>query len=84
MRGGDHLREIDDDGMVVLIDHDVELVEVSMNHTTVAQAHYQVHQLVVQAFRVRYWRNVGSATMEINKNKWEILDKRFISISVFL
>lgn len=53
MRRGHHLREVDDDGMAVVVDHDVELVEVAVDDAAVAQAHHQRHQLVVQRLRVR-------------------------------
>lgn len=50
--GGDHLREVDDDWLVVRSDHDVELVEVSVDDSVAGQLDDQVHEVVVETLNV--------------------------------
>lgn len=40
---GYHLREVDDNRLALIRDHDVELVEVSVDHSVATQAHDQIH-----------------------------------------
>ena len=48
MGTGDHLREVDENRLLVHVDHDVEFVEIAVNDAVVGQLHQQVHQFVVQ------------------------------------
>ena len=43
-----HLWEINDDWLLVIIDHDVELVEVTVDDAVIGELQQQVHQFVVQ------------------------------------
>lgn len=54
MASGYHLREVDDNRLALIRDHDVELVEVSVDHSVAAQAHDQIHQVIVQSFNIVY------------------------------
>ena len=49
MWGGHHLREVDHCYVVLVIQHEVELVEVSMNQAMIGQFDYELHELAVQA-----------------------------------
>ena len=40
MRRGDHLREVDERDLVVVADHQIELVEVGMDEAVVGQMHH--------------------------------------------
>lgn len=50
--GRHHLREVNNDGLVLVSDHDVELIEVAMNDAVVSELHDQVHKIAVQLTRV--------------------------------
>lgn len=52
MRRGDHLREVNERWTVLFIEHEVELVEISMNEATIGQMNNQVHQVVVEQRRI--------------------------------
>ena len=47
---GDHLGEIDDDGIGLVVDHDVELIEVAVDDTVVGELQQQRHQFVIQVW----------------------------------
>lgn len=47
VRCGDHLRKVDHGYVPLVIDHQIELVEVAVDHSTVSKPHYQLHTVVV-------------------------------------
>lgn len=47
MAGRNHLREVNDDWLVVIINHDVEFIKISMDDSAVAQPDYQAHEFFV-------------------------------------
>lgn len=47
VRCGHHLRKVDHGYVTLVIDHQIELVEVAVDHSTVSKPHYQLHTVVV-------------------------------------
>lgn len=64
MRRGHHLREIDKNRLRVVGDHDIKLVEVAVNNPAIAEAHDQIHQVVVQLFDVLNFVHLGPGRIE--------------------
>lgn len=52
MGGGHHLREVDHSYVVLVVQHKVELVKVSMNQAVIGQFDYELHELTVEARRI--------------------------------
>ena len=60
MRSGHHLREIYHCNMTFVIDHQVKLVEVSVNDTTVCQSHDEVHTVTVRLRSISYLLHIAA------------------------
>ena len=67
MRAGHHLREVYEDGLLVITDHDVELVEVAVDDSMVSQLDKQAHQFVVQGSWVAHFAQLTS----VKAREWE-------------
>ena len=52
VRGRDHLREINHGQLLVVVDHHVELVVVTMHEAVLSQSHYNLHHVLVDLVRV--------------------------------
>lgn len=50
MWGGYHLREVNHSNVVLVVQHKVELVKVSMNQAVIGQFDYELHELTVQGW----------------------------------
>lgn len=48
MAGGYHLWEINQNGLLIFIYHDVELVEIAVDHAVIGQLQQQIHQFFKQ------------------------------------
>ena len=59
VRSGNHLWEVVHRDVIVAVQHQVELIEVTMNETVVRQLHYQLHTLVIQSRCVTNFLNLG-------------------------
>lgn len=66
--GGDHLWEVDNDGFPLFRDHDVELVEVTVNDSVVSQPHNEVHEVVVQTFHIFHLTDATTRTYTVANN----------------
>ena len=49
MGTGDHLGEINQNRFLVIINHDIELVEIAVDDTVISQFQHQIHQLFVNS-----------------------------------
>ena len=47
---GQHLREVDQCYVVLVIQHEVELIKVAVNQAVIAQFDYELHELTVQGW----------------------------------
>ena len=52
VRGGHHLWEVDQRHMILVVDHQVELVEVAVDQAVIGQFDQQLHELVEEGGRV--------------------------------
>lgn len=62
MRSGHHLREVDHRYVIVVIEHQVELVEISMNKSMIGQFDDQLHDFAVQQGRVLNFAHLTPGT----------------------
>ena len=58
MRRGDHLREIDDSDLFIFIDHEIELVEITVDQAVLGEANDHLNELVVYLLCVNQASNV--------------------------
>jgi hypothetical protein len=66
MAGGHHLWEINQNGLLIFIYHDVELVEITVNHTVIGQFQQQIHQFFKQCTCILQLSQLASS--ERNEN----------------
>ena len=71
VRDGHHLREIDESDLVGVVDHQIELVEVTVDQPVARQPQYQVHQLVVNLCYFAHVREIIFAHLFVN-NRLEL------------
>ena len=64
MRGGNHLWKVVHGDSIILIEHQVKLVEVSVYEAVIGQLYYQLHTLVVHSTRVLYFSDLLPRTKE--------------------
>lgn len=57
---GNHLRKINDSDFTIVVDHYVELVEITMNKAVASQLYDQFHQFVVHGTRIIQLLNLTS------------------------
>lgn len=61
VRSAHHLRKVNQRRHLLVVDHQVELVEIAVNQTVLGDAHNQIHQLVVEARRMLQVPHLGAA-----------------------
>lgn len=62
MRGGHHLGKVDHGDVIVVVEHEVELVEISVDEPVVGQLDDQFHDLIVQSRSIGHLPNLTSET----------------------
>lgn len=62
VRCGDHLRKVNHGYVPLVIDHQVELVEVAVDHSTVSEPHYQLHTVVVDLRWISHTLHIAPET----------------------
>jgi len=77
MWSGNHLGKIDEDGFLVVVDHDVKLVKVAMDDTIIGQFEQETHKGIVQGTRILQLAQL--APLHENNDKW---DSTFVKLDI--
>lgn len=57
---GDHLRKVDHCDVVFVIQHEVELIEISMDEAVIGQFHDQIHNFTIQGSWIFHFMHLTS------------------------